>query len=536
VISTEQLLTSPSAFAICGDKTATASQRAACRIIDGVPLRELACDPDVIRFVGGPEAVERLPSQHGHQPTEVVLLAAIRTAKSILASAAAIRATQAVDVSKLGPGEIPRVSVVSLKLDVSLVVFRLITETIQASELLRGLLIDEPTTDSVMLLHPSGRPVEVSFVAGARAGAGLVARWSAGVIFDEAPRMTGAEDGVVNLDHARSAVLGRLLPGAQVLYIGSPWAPRGPVYDMTQEHWQKPSEHVVVLRGTGPMLNPSHWTPARCEKLRAQDPVAYQTDVLGEFADPESGLLSPIAVRRNTREAPLELAPERGAHYVGAVDLSDVTTGNAATLVILQIIPTRNAEDDSAACRFRVAIARQWRGVGIEACLREMADICRVYGVRTVGADRFAGEANAAVARRFGLTLDIASTTAAGNVEAYTDLATIIHTDRLELSPDRVLRDDLLSVRKRVVQNGYSIVLPKTADGRHADFAPALCTAVKRGGHPSTYDPDYYRVVSVRSERADPALRREKSRWISPDVSVEERARRFFNDESGGRR
>jgi hypothetical protein len=42
---------------------------------------------------------------------------------------------------------------------------------------------------------------------------------------------------VVNLDHQRSSVLGRLLPNAQALYIGSPWAPFGPVYDAVTEHW-----------------------------------------------------------------------------------------------------------------------------------------------------------------------------------------------------------------------------------------------------------------------------------------------------------
>jgi hypothetical protein len=51
--------------------------------------------------------------------------------------------------------------------------------------------------------------------------------------------MAGQEDGVVNLDDARSAVLGRILPGSQLLYIGSPWAPFGPVYSMVQEFWGK---------------------------------------------------------------------------------------------------------------------------------------------------------------------------------------------------------------------------------------------------------------------------------------------------------
>ncbi len=316
MILTEQLLTSPAGFGIA---TATPAQRATCRILDGAPLADLAAHPDVLALVGGPEGLARLELLDA-PPVELVFLAAIRSAKTIIACAAALRMTQTVDVSRLGPGEVPRVSLVSLRLDTSAVAYRLLSETIRASRILSRLLVGEPTTEAITIRHPSGRPIEIACVAGAKAGAGLVARWSAGVVFDEAPRMSGADDSVVNLEHARSAILGRLLPGAQALYIGSPWAPHGPVYELVQEHWRKPSSGMVVIRGTGPMLNPTWWTPARCAALQDRDPTAYTTDVLGEFADPESGLLSPISVRSNTRQGPLELAPEPGAVYAAAVD------------------------------------------------------------------------------------------------------------------------------------------------------------------------------------------------------------------------
>ena len=77
----------------------------------------------------------------------------------------------------------------------------------------RGLLLEPPSNRTVLVRHPSGRPIEIACVAGARAGGAVVARWSAGAIFDEFPRMLGGSEGVVNFDDARRAVLGRLLPG-----------------------------------------------------------------------------------------------------------------------------------------------------------------------------------------------------------------------------------------------------------------------------------------------------------------------------------
>ncbi len=52
--------------------------------------------------------------------------------------------------------------------------------------------------------------------------------------------------------------------------------------------------------------------------------------------------------------------------------------------------------------------------------------------------------------------------------------------DGLELPDDPMVRADLLSVRKRVTMNGLAIELPRTADGRHADYAPALALVASK--------------------------------------------------------
>jgi hypothetical protein len=497
VITTEALLTSPDAFGIA---TATPAQRAACRVIDGLPLGDLRAHADVLELVGGVEALERLPSERGIMPTEVVFLASIRSAKTIIAAAAAIRMTQTVDVSRLGPGEVPRVSIVSLKLDTSAVARSILLETIRSSRVLKPLLIDD-SGDVIVVRHPSGRPIEIACVAGSKAGGGLVARWSAGVIFDEAPRMNGASDAVVNLDHARSAVLGRLLPGAQVLYIGSAWAPHGPVYELVQEHWRKPKAHIVVLRGTGPMLNPTWWTPERCADLQARDPIAYQTDVMGEFADPESGLLSPIAVRASTRDLPLELPHDSSRRYVAAVDPSEGSAGgNGFALVIVEIVEHSqtpqwipdwlpelgdwrkpSARDQAPMNKYRVACAREWRGLKPDGTWREIASACRRYGLGEVRSDQYAAAANADIARRHGIHVQVEPTTAASKLESWTNTATLLHQGQIELPPDPVVLRDLLNVKRRTTQAGSTIVLPRTSDGRHADLAAALCGAVAEG-------------------------------------------------------
>jgi hypothetical protein len=177
-IPLERLLISPAAF---GLTTASPLQRAVCRIIDGLPLEALSSCAEVRAAVGDIAMLPNAP------PAEVLLLSGIRAAKSLIAAATAVRASQTCDLSGLGAGETPRVSVVSLTTDLAKVVFDHIVGNVLARPALKALLIGEPTSDIIVLRHPSGRPVEIKVVAGARAGASLVARWSAGCIFD-APR------------------------------------------------------------------------------------------------------------------------------------------------------------------------------------------------------------------------------------------------------------------------------------------------------------------------------------------------------------
>jgi hypothetical protein len=469
--SLEWVLTSPEAFGLV---TATPGQRATCRVIDGLPLGDLATDPNVISIMGGAEAVAWWEENH-HQALEYCEVAGIRTAKSLKIAALAVRASQRCDVSRLGPGEIPRFSIVSVDMDKAKVVLEHLVGRLQESELLRGLMLDEPKSDSVLLRHPSGRPVEVKIVAGARAGSTLVSRWSAGAAFDEGTRMVGAEDGVVNLDDARKAVIGRMLPGAQVVYMGSAWAPFGPVHDMVKACWGKPKRDMVVARAKAWQMNPVHWTPEACEALKRQDPIAYETDVESNFADPESSMFAETPLALATRAEPLELPPNELWSFSAAMDPAG-SGGNAWTLVLATCPRVKSSVTEPVPVT-AVALTREWVGQAPDVVLRETAEALKPYGVTTVWTDQWSADALRVIARQFGLQLVVRELYQKAKFQLYDGLRLRIETGSFELSPDARVSDDLKRVRKKVTQDGYKIVLPVTADGRHCDFAPALVLA-----------------------------------------------------------
>ncbi len=474
-----------------GLTTATPLQRALCRVAEGRPLGELAERPEVVAAFGG-----TLPTV---RPTELAILSGIRVGKSLLAAAVAVFASQTCDVSRLGPGEVPRVSVVSLTMDLAAVIFDHIIGRMQASPVLSPLLLAEPVKGSVLVRHPSGRPVQIKVAAGARAGSSLVARWSAGLVFDEFPRMVGGDDAVVNWDDSRQAALLRLLPGAQMLHIGSPWAPFGPAYDLVTEHFGTPTKLLAVCKAPAWSMNPALWTPERCEEAKLADPDAYRTDVAAEFATPEEALFSSDLLAAAERP---ESEPEPGQTYSAAMD--PATRGNAWTFGLF----TRTGN------RKRMVLARQWIGTREEplsprSVLREIALECRRYGVRTVESDQYSVDAIADLAREKDVGLNVVSMplTEREKVERYLGIRAKLAEGEIELVPE--VRADLLRLKRRPTQAGITIVLPLTSDGRHCDYAPTVMLGLGRylrDVEPSqpTRDPEAERMLRAATKRYAP--------------------------------
>lgn len=461
---TEALLVSEDAF---GLTSATPLQRAICRVSDGVAIGDLWDDAGVREGFGG------VMPQPGVMPRTLVILAAIRGAKSLIAAAKAFGCALTCDVSGLKPGDELRIPVLSVDKDSAHQVFSHLIGTIQAKAHLRKHLIGDPTADSVFIRHRSGRPVEVKVTAMSKYGSTLVGRWLATCVFDEASRMAGAEDGVKNLQDAMHAIAGRMRPGSQVMCIGSPNAPFGPMYDMTQEHFGRPNEAVVVVRGTGPLLNPVWWTPERCEWTRVHAPRAYVTDVLGRFADAEEQLFSSIVVDKATRPGPEVISARPGHHYVACMD--PAMRGNGWTLVVLGCDGT----DAAGEPHYYVALAEQWRGskaqpLRPDTVLREVARKLKPYGLKEVWSDGHQIDSLRVIAEQEGLEIAEAATTQDDVLARTENIRLLLESDRLELPPDRQLRADLLRVKRKVNQKTVAVNMPVTADGRHCDYVPAL--------------------------------------------------------------
>lgn len=464
VTDLEALLTMPWGFDL---STATPVQRAVCKVAQGKGLT--APDAAVIKALGGCSVVDPI------RPESITFLAAIRGGKSKLVSAAAIWATQVVDVSNIGQGEIPRLPIVSVKTDLARVVFNYIKSYVIARPELKRLLVREPTANTVVLRHPSGVPIEIVVTAGHRAGATLVARWLVGCIFDEAPRMMGQEEGIINLDDALASIRGRVLPGGIIWKVGSPWAPFGPIHTEFVNHWGTPDTETVIFKAPGPDVNPIWWTPERCAEEKRKDPDAYASNVLAEFGQSDTGMYNTDLLMRCSSRKEVVLKPDPLMRYVAAMD--PATRGNSWALVIA-------AMDHNGVVR--VALAKEWTGTKKEPLsprktLEEVKETMKPYNnLRTVFTDQWSSDALKDIGYEVGLSIVDEAATQKSNVEQHEGTRQLMLDDRLDLPPLQQLRADLAGVRKKLTQQGVAVELTGQGNGRHCDLASALARCVGR--------------------------------------------------------
>lgn len=454
-----------------GIEKPSAVQQAIAQALDGAPLGRLWGNANVRRAFGDAKP-------YPGKPAVVLLVAASRALKTKLVAAGAMRSVMTCDTGVMTPGDEARLSLLGPDIDKAKAVYS------NMLALARRCYFDDiegdPKVQSFRMRRSQDGStcIEVALAALAKAGGGLIARWAAGSVFTEAPRMVGEEEGKKNIDEGLTALRNRMLPGTSIVLEGSPWQPWGPVYDLDMEHFGKTNPDCLVIRAPGPLLWPERYTPEYCEKIRRQDPRAYQADVLGIYVDPEDSLFATEDIRACIHH--VESFPPRVdadgnllVEYVAAMD--PATRGNAWTLVVLACI----GEDERGLEVYEQALAVQWQGTPQNPLrpwdvLTEMAALCKPYGVDGAITDQASFDSLADTGDRAGFGL----TGLFGNDDSREmdceALRPLISSRRIRLVNNGQQRNDLQRVTKYVTTTGYSYQYPTSGDGRHCDFVSAI--------------------------------------------------------------
>lgn len=444
-------------------KTATPLQRAITRAAEGLPTQ--LPDDDVRQYFG----------QEPHaKPKLMVLVCGVRSGKSLMAVCAAFYSALTADLTQLLPHERSRVVIVAPTIANAETTFRLLVGAVQTAPLLKGLIVGEIKTDHLTVRRTDGRLVDIMVVAAHRGAVSLRGTWLAGYVLEETAFFgVDAIGYVINAEELHRAAATRLVPNGQGWIISSPMGPQGLLYDLWKAHFGKPGEICVVHAPTLAM-NSVTVNANTIEEIRKRDPDAAAREYDALWSDSDLVLI-PSTHLDAAERAELEIPWTAGQSYCAAMD--PATRGNAWTLVVASKYFEKPTQ--------RIVLARQWIGskqnpLDPDAVLAEQAQILSEYQLDRCATDQHAADANKAIARRHGLYLFDITATAADNVEIFTSMQTKFADGEVEIPADPAVRNDLLGIRKKV-SSRISIMLTKTPDGRHCDYAPPIARVLAMG-------------------------------------------------------
>lgn len=505
----ENLLCSPKAFRLT---TATPLQRAICRAASGKPTGLPA--EDIQRHFGAE------PTQ---RPSLVVLICGVRSGKSLIAGAAAFHSALTADLTRLPGHERARVVIVAPTLANAELTFRLLSGAVNAAPALKALIVGDTKNDQLTIRRADGRFVDIQVVAAHRGAVALRGTWLAGYVLEEVAFFgTDTTGYAINAEELLRAAGTRLVPGGQGWIISSPMGPQGLLHSLWRSHFGKPADVMVVK---APTLQMNHVTvnPQVIEELRARDPDAAAREFDAEWADQDTALIPATHIDASMRCEDI-LPYEEGFSYAAAMD--PATRGNAWTL----IISTQHHEKPMQ----RIVLARQWIGSKVkplnpDTVLAEQAVLLKDYHLDRCATDQHAADALKAIARRHELYLYDTASTREENIDLFQSMATKFSDGEIELPPDPAIRNDLLGIRKKV-SSRITIVLLKTPDGRHCDYAPSLARVLSMGCRPPTTPlpkpntPEYQ--AWLRAEEKAAALAQAKANGRAEDREANKAAKR----------
>lgn len=265
---------------------------------------------------------------------------------------------------------------------------------------------------------------------------------------------------------------------APIVTLGSAWLTLGAFHETIAAGSTKTR---VVLGPTPTWIAAPHITEADCRR-KEPDPRKFAREYAAIATDAHDEAMYPVElVTRAQRALPGDVAAERGVPYTAAMDPS--LGRNAFSFVIAG---GRLVDGQPKAS---VVLHREWRAprgstLNLDAVLSSIAAHCAAYGIDEVRTDQFHGESLALLAdkMRLGIRVLVDKPTVAERLARYEGLLVRFLDEAIELPRDSVVRADLLAVRRRVTKgsDAFTIHMATTADGRHADFAPAIALALER--------------------------------------------------------
>jgi hypothetical protein len=260
-------------------------------------------------------------------------------------------------------------------------------------------------------------------------------------------------------------------PAPRLVKVSTPYMRSGVLYEDFKRAWAQPDPDLLVWRATSALMNPS-LKPERLERERRLDPSRFTREYEAEFAEDLEAFLPGAWVDGAIVRARYELAPRLGVAYAAAVDPS----GGGADAFTLAIV---HGDGDGSERRVVQDVMRGWGRKGGQApdlvgVVKEIAELVKAYGCRSVTGDRYAGQWVRQAFREVQV----------GYVEAEQDKSAVFlaveplfSQGRIALLDHPQLARELKQLERRPRAGGKALVDHPAGAAYHDDYANVLALA-----------------------------------------------------------
>jgi hypothetical protein len=275
--------------------------------------------------------------------------------------------------------------------------------------------------------------------------------------------------------NADTEVVDALRPGlvddGLLFAISTPYARKGALFETHQRYYgDDDSKHVLVWNADTLSMHPSY-PKHRVDRAFEQDALAaaseFGSDGVVVFRRDVESFIDPDALAAVTVEGRRELPPISGVQYSAFTDPSGGSS-DSFTLAIGHLEDGNRAVLD--------CVRERKPPFSPDSAVEEFADLLLSYQVFSATGDRYGGDWVQESFRRHGVSLTASTRTKS---EIYRELLPSLNAARIELLDHAPLRQQLLSLERRVARGGKdSIDHPPHAHDDIANSVAGVLVAV----------------------------------------------------------
>lgn len=431
--------------------------------------------PDAEKYFGCPaSALPRVPR----------LTVAVRAGggggkSSRLLATKALHAAWTVPLPHIARGEFAASAIIAKTMPLARQTLDFCKGYIDGSPVLSGCRIKDDRTDDIKLLRPDGKRIRVQIIPASVRGAGARSRRYVFVGLDEAEFFWTGTDYAVNDEDIFRAVRQRILPGAQVWVVSTPWLAHLGLLERLIDTQLGKHEMALCVANVGTRAMNPFWDPTgEIERdMRATDPDGARAEIDGIPLPGTAGaffaadVLDACIDRGDKGETPRKPAP--GDRVNGGADmglLHDYAAlcivhhvGDAIVVADLQELrPTPEAPLKPS------EVARAW------------ADKMQAHGgLRYLVADQHYREAVREVFTKADLSIKDAPVNVS---EAYIRARALMRERRVKIPDHPRLLTQLRAIQSRANVGGSITIIKPRGLGGHCDLADAFALALWDAG------------------------------------------------------